>query len=163
MANKKPARKGGKKIAAPKKAAKAAPKKGRASNEPTPIEDTNPPMPAISDADTIRRAGETWAEYRAMAEKETAEVMAALAASVLSSIDLTASAPRLTVEEQWQADLRVHGTDPRAEIPPPRLPGKKPGLLRRALYRFRSAVSGLFVSKQYAEANPDTTVRERAD
>lgn len=29
--------------------------------------------------------------------------------------------------------------------------------------RFRSAVTGLFVSKQYAEANPDTTVRERAD
>jgi len=29
--------------------------------------------------------------------------------------------------------------------------------------RFRSAVTGLFVSKQYAEANPDTTVREKAD
>lgn len=27
--------------------------------------------------------------------------------------------------------------------------------------RFRSAITGLFVSKKYAEANPDTTVRER--
>jgi len=30
-------------------------------------------------------------------------------------------------------------------------------------FRFRSAVSGLFVSKKYAEANPDTTIREKAD
>ena len=34
---------------------------------------------------------------------------------------------------------------------------KKPSLW----HRFRSAISGLFVSKQYAEANPDTTVREK--
>lgn len=30
-------------------------------------------------------------------------------------------------------------------------------------HRFRSAITGLFVSKKYAEANPDTTVREKAD
>lgn len=29
--------------------------------------------------------------------------------------------------------------------------------------RFRSAVTGLFVSKKYAQANPDTTVREKVD
>lgn len=36
---------------------------------------------------------------------------------------------------------------------------KKPTLWHRS----RSAITGLFVSKQYAEANPDTTVREKAD
>lgn len=29
-------------------------------------------------------------------------------------------------------------------------------------HRFRSAITGLFVSKKYAEANPATTVREKA-
>lgn len=44
-----------------------------------------------------------------------------------------------------------------------------PSLLRRAinrvkrLFRYRSAVDGEFVSKAYAEANPDTTIREKAD
>jgi len=43
------------------------------------------------------------------------------------------------------------------------------GFLRRAIkrikraFRYRSAVDGEFVSKEYAEANPDTTIREKAD
>ena len=49
-----------------------------------------------------------------------------------------------TVEEQWpQYQIVV-------------LP--KPSIWRR----FRSAITGLFVSKQFAEAHPDTTVREKA-
>ena len=28
-------------------------------------------------------------------------------------------------------------------------------------YRYRSAITGKFVTKAYAEANPDTTVREK--
>lgn len=36
-------------------------------------------------------------------------------------------------------------------------PAKKPSLW----HRFRSAITGLFVSRAHAEANPDTTVRER--
>lgn len=45
----------------------------------------------------------------------------------------------------------------------------KPSLLRRALnrvkraFRYRSAKDGEFVTKAYAEANPDTTIREKAD
>lgn len=50
-----------------------------------------------------------------------------------------------TVEEQWPQYQIV--------VPP------KPSIWRR----FRSAITGLFVSKKYAEANPDTTVRERVD
>lgn len=30
----------------------------------------------------------------------------------------------------------------------------------KTLYRYRSAITGTYVSKEYAEANPDTTVRE---
>lgn len=30
-------------------------------------------------------------------------------------------------------------------------------------HRFRSAITGLFVSKQHADANPATTIREKAD
>ena len=50
-----------------------------------------------------------------------------------------------TVEEQWPQYQIV--------VPP------KPSIWRR----FRSAITGLFVSKQFAEAHPDTTVREKAD
>jgi hypothetical protein len=34
-------------------------------------------------------------------------------------------------------------------------------LLRRILYRFRSAITGRFVTRKYAEKHPDTTVKER--
>lgn len=49
-----------------------------------------------------------------------------------------------TVEEQW----------PQYQI----VVQPKPSIWRR----FRSAITGLFVSKQFAEAHPDTTVREKA-
>lgn len=32
---------------------------------------------------------------------------------------------------------------------------------RKPTYRYKSAVTGRWVSKAYAEANPDTTIRER--
>ena len=34
-------------------------------------------------------------------------------------------------------------------------------LFKRIFYRFRSSITGLFVTKDYAEKHPDTTVRER--
>lgn len=33
--------------------------------------------------------------------------------------------------------------------------------LKKWWYRFRSAITGLFVTKEFAEKNPDTTVREK--
>lgn len=33
----------------------------------------------------------------------------------------------------------------------------------KRIFRFRSAATGEYVTKEYAEANPNTTVRERAD
>lgn len=54
---------------------------------------------------------------------------------------------RQTVEEQYEAELR--------KIPAPVL--AKPSLW----HRFRSAITGLFVSKAHAQANPHTTVKER--
>lgn len=36
----------------------------------------------------------------------------------------------------------------------------KSNLLVRVITRFRSAITGRFVSKQYADENPDTTVKE---
>lgn len=35
--------------------------------------------------------------------------------------------------------------------------------IKRAWRRFRSAVTGRFVSRAYAEAHPDTTVSERGE
>lgn len=55
---------------------------------------------------------------------------------------------RLTVEEQYNAERGI----------------KAQPLPKRSIWhRFRSAITGLFVSKKYAEANPDTTIREKAD
>ena len=56
---------------------------------------------------------------------------------------------RLTVEEQYNAERGIKAQP---------LP-KRPSIW----HRFRSAITGLFVSKKYAEANPDTTIREKAD
>lgn len=133
---KKPAPKGGKKIAAPKKAAKAAPKKGR----------------ALADL-TERQADQL------IADKMRADAFAS-----------TQSA-RQTVEEQWEQSLveaknqgkvwaeLAAATMSGLDLPASTAPPKKKSLW----HRFRSAVSGLFVSKKYAEANPDTTVREKVD
>ena len=64
---------------------------------------------------------------------DSARLMAQLAASTLAAIDLSAAI------------------------------SQKPPKKRSIWHRFRSAVSGLFVSRKYAEANPDTTIREKAD
>jgi len=161
---KKPAPKGGKKIAAPKKAAKAAPKKGRASNDPTPIEETNPPMPPLADA----QQGRAWADLtERQADQRAADGMREAnyrAANKPQAIaDTTATKPlHPTVEEQYLAakDAYAHTLGlalHRAEQVRNQKPAK-----RGWFARFRSAVTGLFVSKKYAEANPDTTVREKA-
>jgi len=80
---KKPAPNGGKKIAAPKKVAKAVPKKGRVSNVSTKINHTNPPMPPLDDA------------------KQRARVFAELAASVMSTVDLGASVSTPKKKSIW--------------------------------------------------------------
>lgn len=62
-----------------------------------------------------------------------------------------------TVEEQWDA---CKPQEQRRVIPAyDTTPKPKPSLWRR----FRSAVTGLFVSKQYAKANPTTTVSEKVE
>lgn len=54
-------------------------------------------------------------------------------------------------------------------VPMSYLDNQRPSLLRRACNRikraflFRSAKTGEYVTKQHAEANPDTTIREKAD
>lgn len=79
-----------------------------------------------------------------------------------------------TVEEQYSAEERrrmdaANGLARRVEreMAAHRHSLENPSLLRRALnrvkraFRFRSAKTGEYVTKKYAEANPDTTVRER--
>lgn len=80
---------------------------------------------------------------------------------------------RQTVEEHFDSDAALmqalhdpenqpsqYGTVPMSYL-------DKPSLLRRAwnrvkrVFRYRSAVSGEFVSKKHADANPSTTVREK--
>lgn len=82
-----------------------------------------------------------------------------------------------TVEEQFDRDASLMQAlhDPENQpsqygtVPMSYLDNQKPSLLRRAwnrvkrVFRYRSAETGLFVSKKYAEANPDTTVREHVD
>ena len=96
--------------------------------------------------------------------------------SALPHYDPADVAFRRTVEEQFDRDASLmqalhdpenqpsqYGTVPMSYL------DKKPSLLRRALnsvkraFRFRSAKTGEYVSKKYAEANPDTTVREHVD
>lgn len=76
---------------------------------------------------------------------------------------------RQTVEEQWEQSLveaknqgKVWAELAAATMSGLDLPASTAQPKKKSLWhRFRSAVSGLFVSKKYAEANPDTTVRER--
>lgn len=35
--------------------------------------------------------------------------------------------------------------------------------IRRIIERFRSAITGRYVTKHYAQQHPDTTIRERID
>ena len=107
-------------------------------------------------------------------------------ASALPHYDVSERPVRLTVEEQHEEDIVARSKRVIAEansflatqqVESARLAAavfasmayQKPSLLRRAvnrvkrLFRYRSAVDGEFVSKKYAEANPDTTIREKAD
>lgn len=81
-----------------------------------------------------------------------------------------------TVEEQFSAEERrrmdvANGLARRVEreFAARRHSLDNPSLLRRAwdrvkrAFRYRSAKTGEYVTKQYAEANPDTTIREKAD
>jgi len=128
----KPAPKGGKKIAAPKKVAKAAPKKGRASNVSTKINRTNQPMPPLADAKQ---------HARVIAEDERARLFAQLEASVEASKNFSANVSQL-------AAACFEGVD----VNP-----KKKSIWRR----FRSAVTGRWVKPLFAKLNPSTTVREK--
>ena len=90
-----------------------------------------------------------------------------LAADKMRADSFASTQPKYpTVEEQFDREASLmqalhdpenqpsqYGTVPMSYLDKP----KKPGLLAR----WRSAISGLFVSKKYAEANPDTPVRER--
>ena len=80
-----------------------------------------------------------------------------------------------TVEEQFSAEERrrmdvANGLARRVEreFAARQHSLDNPSLLRRAwdrvkrAFRYRSAKTGEYVTKQYAEANPDTTVREKA-
>lgn len=85
------------------------------------------------------------------------------AARVKASFDAPV---RKTVEEQFEHAALMQalhdpenqpsqfGTVPMAYLDKPK---------RGWFARFRSAVTGLFVSKKFAAANPDTTVREKAE
>lgn len=170
---KKPATKGGKKNAAPKKAAKKKPSKIIAS--------VNETRAGLKRTLTERQIDQFNADK--MRAEALAKVTGQLAASVAAAGEFGAAMSKPlhpTVEEQWEqslvdakeqgrsweeqaaADLqRLHDL---GIVKAPHLP---PLSLRKrasnALSRWRSAITGLFVSKKFAEANPDTTVREKAD
>ncbi len=71
--------------------------------------------------------------------------IAQLSAAVMEGVRAES---RMTVEERYNAERGIK------KVPP----------IKRGLFaRFRSAITGLFVSKKYADANPGTTIREKAD
>ena len=121
--SKKPAPKGGKKAAAPKKGLRA-PVKGRQRGEKIAKQ-------SVADA---------------------GEFVAPLHPTVEEQFDRDASLMQALHDPENQPSQ--YGTVPMSYLDKP----KKPSIWRR----FRSAITGLFVSKQFAEANPDTTVREKA-
>lgn len=168
---KKPARKGGKKKCAPKKAVK---------RKPIPQQVTEK---AVSDRVLLKKASavgrsqdfsaasahptveEQWAEFN----KSSGDMMTKARASLdsLSTDSPSIEIPSFdtpkhpTVEERFEV---LAGPAREYELPATPALG---GLLRRALnrvkraFRFRSAKTGEFVSQAEAEASPDTTVRER--
>lgn len=101
------------------------------------------PKKAIKRA--IKKAEKAIAEGRVLTERQADQ----LAADKMRADSFASTQPKHpTVEEQWENNRVVL-------VPSPPAP-------KRTLWsRFRSAITGLFVSKKYAEANPDTTVRER--
>lgn len=115
------------------------------------------PKKAIKRA--IKKAEKAIAEGRVLTERQADQ----LAADKMRADSFASTQPKHpTVEEQFERDQVEQALGPGREYTLP-----KPGLLRRALnrvkraFRFRSAKTGEFVSQADAEANPDTTVRER--
>ena len=183
---KKPAPKGGKKAAAPKKVVKPQDKHARALKR------------AIKKAESAIAASEAsnkvWSELAAsvmagsnvgastLTERQADQIAAdKMRADSFASTQSVADAGEFvaplhpTVEEQFDRDASLmqalhdpenqpsqYGTVPMSYL------DKKPSLLRRAInrvkraFRFRSAKSGEYVTPEYAAANPDTTVREKA-
>ena len=141
---KKPAPKGGKKAAAPKKVAKKAANKKSVA-------------PKVF-KEIIKSARQM---DQAVADKMRADAFAAAnkqPQSLSQPVELKTWHP--TVEEQFEAEVAAFEAAYRAKVmqPTTTAPPKK-----SMWARFRSAVTGLFVSKKFAEANPDTTVREKVD
>lgn len=134
---KKPAPKGGKKAAAPKKVAKKKPSKIIAA-----VAETRAGMKRARQIDQFNadmmRADSAIAAGKAATDKVLAQLEAAVAAAGVFGAAMSKPL-HPTVEEQFEAEA------------------PKPGFWSR----FRSAVTGLFVPKAVAEANPDTTVREK--
>lgn len=64
--------------------------------------------------------------------------VARLAAGVMSAVNLVEQEPKPTLWHRFRSGVK-------------------------RIFRFRSAATGEYVTKEYAEANPNTTVRERAD
>jgi len=164
--SKKPAPKGGKKAAAPKKVAKrVVAQKARRQGVSTAaavLKQFADPGPSYF----IDRVGEAGSD-----------------APIELLTEHTATLPlHPTVEEQFDRDASLmqalhdpenqpsqYGTVPMSYLD--NLPASycdRPSLLRRAInrvkraFRFRSAKSGEYVTPEFAAANPDTTVREKA-
>lgn len=90
--------------------------------------------------------------------------------STLPHVDVVPRHP--TVEEQYRAEHAARfdpesfgaiGIDHQAGATLHNAAWPKPSLLRRALKRFRSAITGRWVSKLWAKRHPSTTVGERAE
>ena len=161
--SKKPAPKGGKKAAAPKKVAKRAPAKKKLTARQ--IDQFN--------ADKMRADSAI-----AAGKAHTDKVFAQLVASVASAGEFGAAMSKPlhpTVEEQYLGGVMAEMVDlqgvrhPAADeqyaaafaaVEAARAV-QTPAPKRRWFARFRSAITGLFVKKSYAEANPTTTVREK--
>lgn len=128
------------------------------------------PKKAIKRA--IKKAEKAIAEGRVLTERQADQ----LAADKMRADSFASTQPKHpTVEEHFDRDVSLMQAlhDPENQpsqygtVPMSYLDNQKPGLLRRAwnrvkrVFRYRSAETGLFVSKKHAEANPNTTVRER--
>ena len=138
--SKKPAPKGGKKAAAPKKVAKRAPAKKQLTARQ--IDQLN--------ADKMR------ADSLASTQPAAPPMEKVVGYDYYRDKPVVGYRPvRATVEEQWDANRPVE----ERTVIPAYSTAKKPTRWQR----FRSAITGLFVSRKTAEANPDTTVREKAD
>ena len=159
--SKKPAPKGGKKVAAPKKVAKRAPAKS-ARDMAKAIQK----MPGATKPEIIAAFGDVKPLTARQADQIVADRMrveAYVAANKQpqAMTDTTATLPlHPTVEEQFEAEVAAFEAAYRAKVmqPTTTAPPKK-----SMWARFRSAVTGLFVSKKFAQANPDTTVREKVE